>query len=335
VFLPFAYPPFFALLFVPLTYVGLLWAYHLWYVVNLCLLLVSVWLLWSRRETDARGDYPLASLLALSFVPVLAAFYNGQSSFVLFFAMTVALLALKVKRDWLAGAALAMGLVKPQLIPLLVIVLLYERVWRTLLAFFVAGVGLLAVSAAVVGIEGLEGYVNVLRAGSAWGGTFGMNPALMSNLRGAVYLLGEILNTWTAIRVSSTLLQGITVLLTLVVVLFTLHAWRDFGSRQFPRFELLVMLTLSGALVMSPHLYIQDLTLLIVGALLLAWGGLPRNGPALPLHAVGAGHIALFVALFLLPGPARAQVAALLLVAVMVVSYIELRRGNSKHTGYP
>ena len=326
-FLPYAYPPFFALLFTPLAHLPLPWAYHLWNSVNLGLLLASVWLVWRQWGSNPRGNFLLASLLALSFVPVIAAFYNGQSSFILLFAMTLALLALKSRRDFLAGAALAMGLVKPQLVLLILAVLVYRRGWRALLGFTVASAVLLLVSIAVVGKEGLEGYVVVLRAGLAWDGMTGMYPALMPNLRGMVYRMGELFTIWSGTKISTPVLSAITVSLTIAVFALTLRAWRAFSSQQSPRFELLAMLTLAGTALVSPHLYPQDLTLLVVGALLVCDAS-SRYGQGWQLPLAGAGHVVLLVALLLLPGPARAQVAVLLLAAVMIVSYSELRRAS-------
>ena len=49
-----------------------------------------------------------------------------------------------------------------------------------------------------------------------------------------------------------------------------------------------------------------------------------EKGWQLPL--AGAGHVVLFIALFLLSGAARAQLAAVLFVALMVASYFELKQ---------
>jgi len=68
--LPYANPPFFALLFVPLSLLPLLWAFHLWNLINLSLLFGSLGLLlFHRQEWSAKefGTVTLVTLACLSF----------------------------------------------------------------------------------------------------------------------------------------------------------------------------------------------------------------------------------------------------------------------------
>jgi hypothetical protein len=126
-FLPFYYPPWFAMLcaaFVPLGYET---ARIAWPVVNLELVLLTAWLL--------RGLVPgVPRVIPLAVVPMfiftMTAVIVGQTSPLIFFLVVVAWRLLEGGRDFSAGAVLAWVTIKPQLAAILLMAVLLWAIRR-------------------------------------------------------------------------------------------------------------------------------------------------------------------------------------------------------------
>lgn len=189
--LPYVNPPLFAMLLVFLSFMPLAWASHFWNIVNIVLVLVSVKLLLRQRQEQSNRDFVAASLIVFSFFPVLQGLVNGQSSFLVLFILTLTYLALKSNRDHLAGAILALGLVKPQLVIVVAVVMLYCRRWRVVLAFGIGSLLVLLTSWVTIGTGGVAQYIKLIYQMNQTG-TCAPYPAIMPNLRGAVYRLGQL-----------------------------------------------------------------------------------------------------------------------------------------------
>ena len=194
--LPYNYPPFLAILFVPLTWVSLQWAFILWSLANLALIITAVALLLAQWRRLSPGYLAICVVIALTFFPVFQGLFNGQSSFLVLLALTLTYVAQARKHEALSGVALAFGLVKPQLLILFVLWLLVRRRWRALLAFGATAIALLLVSWAITGTDGLMAYLPLTRQMLAWDGRYGITPAMMPNLRGTVVRLSHLYQAW-------------------------------------------------------------------------------------------------------------------------------------------
>jgi hypothetical protein len=111
-FLPFYYPPWFAMLcaaFHPLGYEG---ARIAWLVVNVELVVLTGYLL---RESVPGVPRSIPLVVVPFFAFTVAAVVVGQTSPLVFFLIALAWRLVEGKRDWSAGAVLAWVTIKPQL----------------------------------------------------------------------------------------------------------------------------------------------------------------------------------------------------------------------------
>jgi len=156
--LPFNHPPFEALLFVPLTFVGYVPAYGIWTVLNLAMLAASLALLRKHFPEIRSLSRALLGLAAAGFFPIALAIIQGQDSILLLFVTVLAMVAVAGERDASAGAVLALGLFKFHLIVPLVLIVATKRP-RLLIGFVPVASGLVGVSVALVGWHGALDYV--------------------------------------------------------------------------------------------------------------------------------------------------------------------------------
>ena len=146
----FAYPLYVVFLVGPLAWLPYAWAQAAWQAFLLNALAAAVLLgtgLSARRGYDARpGRLTLPWLVAVVLATILCypaarALLLGQLAVIVTLALAVALWAQRTGRDGLAGGALALGLIKPQLLflilPLWLVWALRWRRWATLGGFAV------------------------------------------------------------------------------------------------------------------------------------------------------------------------------------------------------
>jgi hypothetical protein len=129
----FNYPLFIAVLVVPLGLFDLETAKNLWLTVSEVLFLVSLYLI-SRPVRQSRHT-GLSIVACAAFVPTLIAFYDQQTSMFALFLLSLVYHGLQRERHALAGAALALSLIKPQTMALLLVVTLFRLRRRGLAAF--------------------------------------------------------------------------------------------------------------------------------------------------------------------------------------------------------
>lgn len=173
--LPYIHPPVEALAFVPLTFLSYQFAFIVWNLLNLVMLVGILLLLQGWLGSLRRVSWTHLLLAALAFFPILANFHQGQDAILLLLLVVLGVRALDRHSDFLAGCWLGLGVFKYHLIVPLVVIL---AVWkgRKLLLGFVAGASAMAtVSIAIVGWHGAIEYpVYVWRVMSAPG--FGRIP---------------------------------------------------------------------------------------------------------------------------------------------------------------
>ena len=245
--LPFLYPPFAALLFVPLAALAYTKAFAVFACLNLAFAGVCAWLLVLASPLPIRA-FPLGLAFTFGFTPVGFAIMQGQVSLLLLLAFCGCQLAWSRGRPGLAGLCLAGALLKFQIaLPVALLCILWRQ-WRVAAGFAIGAGGLLAVSAAVVGIKGSVDYCTAVagigRAVSAGADEahYGIFPARMPNLHGlACLLLGS---GWIAVVATAILSAG-------------LLAWAATRRPSVP-------LALVVALLVSYHLQPHDLTLLLL-----------------------------------------------------------------------
>lgn len=239
-YLPFAYPPFVALMFAPLTALSFRSAYFVLLAVNIALLIFSLWWLLSRlhysREHTiaflviASGVLPLYAVLVLGHLTLL-----GITILTLF--VTDVLGAHKMRAGLWAGLLLF----KPILFPIPLFILLWKKQWKAVVLFLGVGLGLLLISYALVGWDGLKANAAML---------FVMTSDYLlprtQSLRGLAFAVGMETGAWI-------LLAGI---LTLVL-------WFAVARARNQRWILAA--AMMAIMLVPPYLQFHDLAICLIG----------------------------------------------------------------------
>jgi glycosyl transferase family 87 len=202
-------------------------------------LLPSAWVAWHRLG---------AALVSTGSLVGLVAFLQWQWAMLL--ATLLALVLLRSGRAVAAGVALSLLLVEPQVVWLALPMLLAARQWRVLLGFVGGALGWLVASLVLVGPAQLlrwPGYLLEAHVSDAYRGV------------GLPAFAASIVNSGTAAFVTSALLGIAACVLAWI--------WRD-TLRAHPAHALALGIVLS--LVAAPHIYAQDLALLVVPCIVVA-----------------------------------------------------------------
>ncbi|HRJ18436.1 MAG TPA: glycosyltransferase family 87 protein [Bryobacteraceae bacterium] len=255
--LVFANAPVIAALFRPLALLDYRQAFIVWLVISPLLFGLALHLLGLR-------PYGVPWLLAVSWVPFLfETWFGGQIP--VFGLLAFSLFFWLRQRGWLlaAGVALALASYKPTLVLVPAVMLLCGRQWRTLAGFSAGAAGMLALSAAVAGPNGLAGWFEALQFyGNMVSGQF-------EALRRYKYLdAGSFMHLLFGSGTRLATLAGLTVSAALLALLA--RAWWS-APRLDPRGQdLLWTATLALAPVVNLYVPIYDAVLLIPGAVLAA-----------------------------------------------------------------
>jgi len=256
--LPFYNPTFVAGVFVLislLAYQQALWA---WLVVNVVVLAACIALLdrlLTREPLQLRLPFALG---AISFIPVYRAVGLGQASlFVLLFS-TLAFGWLAEARQGRAGVMLGLLLIKPQYAVLPVLQLIIARKRQALLSFAAVAVVATAASVAVAGPQVVVDYPRLLIESGSWRESRGIYPANWFSWTGFFYALSWPSTAATFLGVALGLIGAVAALAI---------------SARVPHRGPTVLtggaaLTVA-VLLLSPHVYRQDLVLLLFPAAVL------------------------------------------------------------------
>ncbi len=232
-----------------------------WGVLSTIMLFGSAWL-----TADAFGWRPSPRTLVLGAwwilvaVPtVLLAPVTGNWTAPVLLGYALALWLFSRGNEELAGAALVLTLVKPQLAFLTLPFLLYTRRWRALAGFLAVGAGLLLLSLPFVGLQNYQDYVSVQRAVANW---TVYNDALQLDVPG---IHGMLLQRWP----HSIPASNVATLLSLAMIAGLAWYWRGPWQPGSPRFAAGWALLLLVTMQVSSFAHSYDLVLLIVPGVVL------------------------------------------------------------------
>jgi len=276
--LPFLNPPFVAVALAPFAGLELSAFVAVLFTLNLLLFVltgVTVERMLGLRQVRQRLFF---WLFCVSVFPVFALFLQQQLTLWICLAwLGFVSFETRGKQGW-SGAALALGLVKPQMVLLPLLFLVYHRRWHTLASFAAIAMPLVLVSLAVVGPQGLIDYPRFLLDSTAWE-TNGVNARQMFGWNGIVADLTGDLSPPRLVLVA----------LALPTLALVAWSWRGDWSSQLGRLPGVMGLTLTGSLLVNPHLYFYDMTLASLALALGAVQSLRSTGSlgAWPALAVG------------------------------------------------
>ena len=259
----FEHPPFEALFLSPLAALPYKTAYLLWGLINAAIWLVLPGLL--RPYAPVPRDDLAYFILWFLFAPLGLALYQGQSSLILLLLYTLSFISLKRGQEMRGGILLGLGLFKFQFVLPFAIIFLFRRKWRFLSGFALSAMALGLFSLWAVGWQGILSYVHLLLniAGhpddSSYGKAIGM-----ATVQGFTYtILGTVLGSrvigWVVAAISFSMLA------------FAARRWRPAKN---PRSDVAFDLEFAAALVISLvtgfHMFLHDLSPLLLGMFLIA-----------------------------------------------------------------
>lgn len=308
-FYPLSYPPFYYVLVSPLSNLPYRVAAFLWLGLQGVALFLAVCLL-AWKFTPAR-------VLSLSLLPFVVAFFPPvmlslalcQKGTLLLLLFVLAFLLLRSRRRAAAGIVFGAVAFKPQLMLVVLFAMFVKRQWRFLLGVSLTVAAFALVAACTVGI-GSE--LDWLRSAAY----LRLDPAKSQCWLGFARLMLLPAHPFAAFRVA-----GLAVLMTLFIVIELLRGPLEFDSLEFAaQFSGLVAATL----LVSPHVYIYDVTLLLLGFYLIA-SVVPMLPRTSRWHRSGI-YVALAV-LFIVAGKAPRfsavpiQIGVLAMLALLILAW--------------
>lgn len=283
--LPFNHLSFEAVLFVPFSFLTYRHAYFVWLIVNIGLLAAALRLLapWIQ---PALNETWLAPAMFLLFLPVQVALLQGQDSILLLLILGGAFVLLSKNRDLAAGAVMAVGLFKFQIVLPIAALFLLKRRFRFSIAFAAASVALGLLSICMVGVGQIKLYSQLLTHMSLDSGPTGsmreaVVPADIAAVRGLISVLGS---TFLNARVLQITALALSALLLLAVAFYV--------PRRIASSRLLAIFIPAGVLA-GYHVLTHDMSIMLLPLLLVLRNG--RRADVLPIVAYSA------VALFSIP----------------------------------
>lgn len=258
-YFPMVYPPFYYSLLRPLAAFDYATASKLWLGLSALAFSMIGWLVF--QFYPASRDYIFAYVLAaVLFVPFLNALVMGQKSVFLLLILLGAFLLLRYQRPFGAGIVFGLIVFKPHLGLVIGLTMLAKRQWAFAAGAVLVVFSLVAYSWFYQG-ELFGDYLNVVLGMNDYLQTQGYQLEDAHSLWGAVTLACHSQSPWLS-KVSTALLS--------LVVVFLL--WRAVGesvtlkSEAFARqFSAMIVATV----LLSPHFYGYDLTILLLPFLLI------------------------------------------------------------------
>jgi hypothetical protein len=253
--LPFNYPPFVAFLFLPLSYLPLNVAYYLWTFFQIILLVILIKLLinisasWEPNERD----YLIVTSLAMPYL--LITLLLGTFSLLMLIGIVQFYFSLKTSQYFKAGLWLTLLAIKPQILIVPVIIVLSSRRWKTLTGSLFNGLILFMLTGTLLGWQIWVDFLERLTISSTYFEKFGVYPGTMHNLKGVITsILGGN-------QVS--LINTISFAAFILMLFFVFFLWWGNLDTYTLEFELKFSLSMTLAILFSPHLNPQDSLLLI------------------------------------------------------------------------
>jgi hypothetical protein len=228
----------------------------LWVALSLVMYFGCVYLLW--RTCAALGPYAaIVALCAIAYPPVFHFFVRGQISAVMLVCFSLAYLAFRARRDWLAGVALGFLILKPQFLVAVPFVLLLAKSWPAFAGLVLSAAGQLALTFAYFGQAVMRSYFGMLLHSAGQPGTteLSLSPIQMHSLR----------SFWALLIPSSPAVWVLYLLSSIATIAIATIVWRSSLPLAL-RFSSLVI----AAVLVNPHLYIYDLLALAPALLLIA-----------------------------------------------------------------
>ncbi|MBU3947291.1 MAG: DUF2029 domain-containing protein [Proteobacteria bacterium] len=330
--LPYVNPPFFAIIFKPLSCLPYMLSYFLWVLISVIIYILAFKLFWKTLESMPPETAKLALLLALSFEPFfMENLFGGNSSVIGFFAFALYLYFGYFKKDLLSGFSLGILLYKPTFLIVILPMLLIARRIKILLGFGICSIIVIFVSVLTVGFDTCIEYMRFIFGVSA--------TALRSE---------EIFRTWKYIDVFSfsrllfgTISPAGLILIgtaSFVPILFLLKLWWKKNSLNKSSQDLLTASAITLTIIINMHFAIYDSVILVI-SILLTVDVLYHNIITQKSVELAPGFKALLLLIYISPWISQHMARILgfqlfsLAIAILGIYQISLARTYSRITG--
>ena len=321
-YLSLVYPPFYYLMVSPFSLLPVAVGAWIWAGLMIGCLVATVWLL--DRYCVVRFGQSMPWLLpaSLLFLPIIENFTTSQKGTLCLLLLTATFLLCDTKQPFWAGVVFGLLAFKPQLTLVIGLAMLWKRQWRFVFGGALTG-AILASLCLLLGWDVCQQYVRFSMEASTYMQTAGYDLHKSHCLDGFFALLSGHESPLAA-RAATLIAAGIV----LVLLARLVRGRPESGTPQFAtQFSGLVLATL----MLSPHLFTYDLTLLLLPVCLM---GMQVARRMLDPGAPRAGIKWLLILLYSLSGASSlvasrigVQVSVLLMFALLVL-LVRLRSGK-------
>lgn len=258
---PFVLPPAAAWIFAPLSALPYPTAHLLFTAINLAAL-GAVLLLLNDELRGIPGRLRAAFFVAFALsMPVVTDISWGQIDLLLVLGTLLGWRFLRTGHDALAGCALALAVLKPHFLIGVVMLLVAQRRWSTLLPLAGIGFAVLIPPALLLGPGALGDYVSLVIGRTELPAYIDAQPQHMANVRGFMHTIAGSDERW--LWMPGLLIVG------LVAVAVCVRVWGQ--DPHSPRsYALAVVLPL----LLSPHVHMQSMMLLFVAIAVVLQAGM-------------------------------------------------------------
>jgi hypothetical protein len=275
-YLPVVYPPFWYLMVSPLAALPLTAAANLWAGLMIACLLGAVALAWPLSRgllaAPGRADPPPADTthsdpapawrrhliwalpIATLYGPTLRSLVSSQKATLALLLLAAAYVLLQRRRPFLAGAVFALLAFKPQLTLVIALAMLCKRQWSFVAGGLAMG-GLLLLLSLAVGTGVCRQYVDFSLGTAAYVHTAGYD---LSHAHGLYAFFTALLPGAPGAA------QGATLAVALVVIALLARLLRGPLRPESQHFALQYAGLLVATVLLSPHVYTYDLTVLLL-----------------------------------------------------------------------
>lgn len=278
--LTYLYGPQVALFFLPLASLSFPAAARIWAAISVLIYAACIYAIW-RRCPNLRAHPGLIAMAALAFPPCFHFFVRGQFSPVILACFTLAYLAMRAHRPWLAGIAFGCLMLKPPFLLAIPLIFLFARAWKIFAALILSAAAQLGLTTLYFGAAVMRSYFDLFLHPARWLAEAELNlaPIQMHSLRAF----------WTLLVPLPALSLALYVLCSIAAIAAAIAIWKS--ALPLPlRFSALLF----SAVLVDPHLFIYDLAVLAPALLLLADWTLMHDHPALTVLTYLAYILPLF-----------------------------------------
>ena len=250
------YPPFHYFVFQPFTWIDYRWAAMGWALISALTMMTTGKLLWNHLPS-AREILVPGFALAIIFNPFLECLNIGHKSTLLLLILTSAYLLLRNARQFQAGLVFGLIAFKPHLAIVIGLAMLLKGQWRFVLGSLVTLSVLMGGSMLFLGWEPYAAYFEMVAGTGNYIQTGGYDLTDAHSLWGATQLaVGDWL-TPPAVKAT-------TVVLSAGVLVLLAASLRGKLVTHSNRFALQYATMVLATLLLSPHLYFYDLTVVLL-----------------------------------------------------------------------